>query len=86
MVAIRSTPREDLYIIYAGQNPDNGRPIIKARVNPLVMWVWVGLLVMAFGTSVALVPNAAAKLARVTKPAKERLPLAQPAPATEAGD
>jgi cytochrome c-type biogenesis protein CcmF len=90
MVAIRSTPREDLYLIYAGQNPDTGRPIIKARVNPLVMWVWVGLLVMAFGTLVALVPNAQAKLARLTKPVKVRAAIAEaavaPTSAMEAGD
>lgn len=83
MVAIRSTPREDLYLIYAGQNPDTGRPIIKARVNPLVMWVWVGLLVMAFGTAVALAPSvAASKLAQVPKPVKARTPIAQPATAS----
>ncbi|MBV8207276.1 MAG: heme lyase CcmF/NrfE family subunit, partial [Acidobacteria bacterium] len=72
MVSVRSTPREDLYIIYAGQNPDTGRPILKARVNPLVMWVWVGLLVMGLGTLVALVPSVpATRLARVPKPARE---------------
>ena len=92
MVAIRSTPREDLYLIYAGQNQDTGRPIIKARVNPLVMWVWVGLLVMGFGTLVALAPSiAATKLARVPKPIKATAPLAAPATTAtrasmEAGD
>ena len=40
MVANRSTAREDLYLIYAGRNPDTGRPVIKARINPLVAWVW----------------------------------------------
>jgi len=92
MVAIRSTPREDLYLIYAGQNQDTGRPIIKARVNPLVMWVWVGLLVMGFGTLVALVPSVAAvKLARVPQLARQPVPLARPATSAtsasmEAGD
>jgi cytochrome c-type biogenesis protein CcmF len=59
MPAIRSTLAEDLYVVYEGQNPDSGRPIIKAHLNPLVSWIWIGLIVMVFGTVVALVPNAA---------------------------
>jgi cytochrome c-type biogenesis protein CcmF len=57
-----------LYIVYEGVNQDTGRPIIKVHLNPLVMWIWVGLLVMIFGTIIALVPNAAA--IRVTAPAR----------------
>jgi cytochrome c-type biogenesis protein CcmF len=56
---VRSTLKEDLYVVYEGQNLDTGRPIIKAHLNPLVPWIWVGVLVMIFGTIVALVPNAA---------------------------
>jgi cytochrome c-type biogenesis protein CcmF len=57
--AIRSTLAEDLYVVYEGQNPDTGHPIIKVHLNPMVSWIWIGLLVMVFGTVVALVPNAA---------------------------
>ncbi len=57
MVAIRSTPQEDLYLVYAGKNPETDRPIIKAHLNPLVMWVWIGVAIVVFGTLVALVPN-----------------------------
>jgi cytochrome c-type biogenesis protein CcmF len=57
--AIRSNLQEDLYVVYEGQNPDTGRPIIKAHLNPMVCWVWIGLLVIVFGTALALVPNAA---------------------------
>jgi len=59
IVANHSTIREDLYVIYEGKNPDTGHPIIKAFVNPLVSWVWTGVLVIIFGTLAALVPNAA---------------------------
>ncbi len=65
---VRSTLKEDLYIVYEGQNPDTGRPIIKAHLNPLVPWIWIGVLVMIFGTIVALVPNAAP--VRVAVPAR----------------
>jgi cytochrome c-type biogenesis protein CcmF len=66
--SVRSTLKEDLYVVYEGQNPETGRPIIKAHLNPLVSWIWIGVLVMIFGTVVALVPNAAPL--RATVPAR----------------
>jgi cytochrome c-type biogenesis protein CcmF len=58
----------DLYLVYEGVNQDTGRPIIKAHLNPLVPWIWTGLLVMIFGTITALIPNAAP--IRVPAPAR----------------
>jgi cytochrome c-type biogenesis protein CcmF len=57
MPRIRSTAGEDLYLVYEGLNQDTGRPIIKAHLNPLVMWIWVGVWIMIAGTLLALVPN-----------------------------
>jgi len=57
MVAIHSVPSWDLYVVYEGTNPDTGQPIIKAFLNPLVGWIWAGLVVLVFGTIVALVPS-----------------------------
>ena len=37
--------------------PDTGQPIIKAFLNPLVGWIWAGLVILIFGTFVALVPS-----------------------------
>ncbi len=68
MPSIHSTLREDLYLVYEGQNNDTGRPIIKAHLNPLVMWIWVGVLIMIAGTIVALIPNAVP--VRVAAPAR----------------
>jgi len=74
-VAIHHSALEDLYVIYAGKNPENGHTIIKAFVNPLVSYVWIGVLVLIFGTGLALVPNAApvraAVPATVTVPAMQ---------------
>jgi cytochrome c-type biogenesis protein CcmF len=70
MVANRSTPEEDLYVVYEGQNLDTGRPIIKVHLNPLVMWIWVGVWIIIAGTVVALIPNAAP--VRVPAPARMR--------------
>ena len=58
----------DVYLVYEGRNETTGRPIIKAHLNPMVPWIWTGLLVMVFGTILALVPNAAATV-RIPAPA-----------------
>jgi len=65
---IRSTIKEDLYLTYEGLNETTGRPIIKAHLNPLVMWIWVGVLIMIGGTVLALIPSAAP--VRVRAPAR----------------
>jgi cytochrome c-type biogenesis protein CcmF len=57
MVAIHSTPAGDLYLVYEGMNPDTGRPVIKAMLNPLVGWIWAGVLLMLVGTLMALLPK-----------------------------
>jgi len=63
MPAIRSTIAEDLYLVYTGNNPDNGRPIIRAHLNPLVSWIWYGAGLLLLGTLLALIPSmATAKL------------------------
>ena len=57
MVAMHSTLASDLYVIYEGKNPDTDRPIIKVFLNPLMNWIWIGVLIVVMGTFVALVPN-----------------------------
>ena len=70
MVAIYSTLREDLYVVYAGQSPDNQMPVIHAYLNPLVKWIWLGGLVVVLGTIVTLLPNRRAVLAFSAVPQK----------------
>jgi cytochrome c-type biogenesis protein CcmF len=72
MVANHSTMRWDLYLVYEGTDQVSGLPIIKAFLNPLVMWIWVGLSVVVFGTLVALAPSLSPARAavRVTAPAE----------------
>jgi cytochrome c-type biogenesis protein CcmF len=66
-VGIRRAWNEDLYLILAGIDDINGvvqgtnpRPIVTFRVlvQPLVPWIWIGGLIMAIGTLVALWPGA----------------------------
>ena len=57
MVAMHSTLQNDLYVIYEGKNPDTDKPIIKVFLNPLMNWIWIGVVIVVMGTFVALVPN-----------------------------
>jgi cytochrome c-type biogenesis protein CcmF len=72
--SIRSTFKEDLYLVYEGQN-EKGNPIIKAHLNPLVMWIWLGVWIILGGTVMALIPNAPAP---VRVPAARRVEQAAP--------
>jgi cytochrome c-type biogenesis protein CcmF len=56
-VSIRTTLREDLYAVLAGQDPESGKAIVEVFVNPLVAWVWIGGFVTLLGTLLALVPS-----------------------------
>jgi cytochrome c-type biogenesis protein CcmF len=73
MVAISSTLKEDLYVVYAGRSPDSNLPVIHAYLNPLVKWIWLGGLVVVLGTILALLPNRQAVM--VMSPAAETSPI-----------
>jgi cytochrome c-type biogenesis protein CcmF len=75
MVAIHSVPGWDLYVVYEGANPDTGHPIIKAFLNPLVGWIWAGVVFIVWGTFIALVP------AQIPATASLRVPAAKVVPA-----
>lgn len=55
-VAVRTTLREDLYVILAGWN-DDGSATLKVIINPLVVWLWIGFIVFIFGTLIAMLPD-----------------------------
>jgi cytochrome c-type biogenesis protein CcmF len=65
MVALHSTLASDLYVIYEGKNPDTERPIIKVFLNPLMNWIWIGVLIVVGGTFLALIPNLTRTTARL---------------------
>jgi len=56
-VALKSSPIEDLYVVFAGVDETSGRAVIQVFLNPLVVWVWWGTIVLAFGTIVAILPD-----------------------------
>jgi cytochrome c-type biogenesis protein CcmF len=57
IVALHSTAQSDLYTVFEGTNPDSGLPIIKAYLNPLIAWIWIGVSIVIIGTFIALTPN-----------------------------
>ena len=67
--AIRSTPVEDLYILYSEVQPDGSSAAFRLLVNPLVMWMWVAGPLLLLGTLVALWPSRQRAVAYVTRPA-----------------
>ncbi len=68
IVAIHSSLENDLYVVFEGTNPDNDKPIIKFFINPLVNWIWVGVVIVIFGTFIALAPPLKTATRRVEVP------------------
>jgi cytochrome c-type biogenesis protein CcmF len=57
-VAIRSTLTADLYTVLAGVDDKSGMATFDVFLTPLVSWLWLGGLIIALGTVVAIWPNA----------------------------
>src|SRR6202051_1524560 len=75
MVAISSTLREDLYVVFAGTNPDTNMPVIHAYLNPLVKWIWLGGVVVVLGTILALLQTRQAVMVLSSATAGESAPV-----------
>ena len=83
MVAIYSTLKEDLYVVYAGRSPETQQPVIHVYLNPLVKWIWLGGAIVVLGTILALVPNRQAVLVmRAATQPVSAAPAPQPVSAT----
>jgi cytochrome c-type biogenesis protein CcmF len=55
-VAIRRSISEDLYITLGSYDEARRAVALKLVTNPLVDWMWLGFLVMAFGALLVLAP------------------------------
>lgn len=69
-VAIRTSLREDIYLVLAGLSEDRTRASFKVYINPLQMWLWVGTIIVLIGTVVVLIPEFSRSTVRVTAPAR----------------
>lgn len=55
-VAIDSSPLRDVYVVLVGLTPD-GLARISVFINPMMMWIWVGGLIMVLGSIIAVWPS-----------------------------
>ena len=55
--AIRTTALEDLYVILTYWENEGQLVSLKAVVNPLIVWMWIGGAVLVLGTGVAVWPS-----------------------------
>ena len=61
-VGIRSTPWEDLYLTLGGVEPDGSAATLKVMVKPMVMWIWIGGLIITFGALITIIPSRTGKV------------------------
>jgi cytochrome c-type biogenesis protein CcmF len=83
-VSITPGLREDLYLVMATVNQETRVAHLKAFVNPLTLWIWVGGLLLVLGVVVAMWPEAAREAALAFTP-KKRDDDRPRAPATDTG-
>jgi cytochrome c-type biogenesis protein CcmF len=57
-VSIISTLREDLYTVMASVSPTTRVAHLKAFVTPLVLWIWLGAVILIIGTAIGMWPEA----------------------------
>jgi cytochrome c-type biogenesis protein CcmF len=57
-VAILSRLDEDIYVSMSGFGGENEKTAnFRVYINPLINWVWLGFVVLAFGTFICLIPQ-----------------------------
>ena len=66
-VALRTNLKEDLYLVLASIEPD-GLAAFQVIITPMVLWLWIGGILLILGTLVAAWPAASRPVA-VTVPA-----------------
>jgi len=69
-VALRSSLKEDLYVVFSGVSQTNSKTVFHAYLFPLVSWIWVGGIVFVLGTLICLLPSKHGK-AEPKAPAKK---------------
>lgn len=63
---VLSTVSEDLYLLFLGEQ--SGFGTIKAYINPLIQFLWVGGIILVIGTLVAMWPTPTARRQTATVP------------------
>ncbi len=76
MVALHSTAQSDLYVVFDGRDPNTNQPEIRAQLHPLITWIWIGVVIVVFGTGIALVPNLQRTSVRLRNESDDTVPVA----------
>jgi cytochrome c-type biogenesis protein CcmF len=56
-VGVLHSLRDDLYVVLGNLSKPSGRASIQVYVNPLVSWIWLGVVVLIFGAIISLWPS-----------------------------
>jgi cytochrome c-type biogenesis protein CcmF len=56
-VAIRVRLSEDVYLVLTGFDLESQQANFRVYLNPLILWVWLGFLILALGTLICLIPQ-----------------------------
>jgi cytochrome c-type biogenesis protein CcmF len=93
-VAIRTNWREDVYIALAGWEDAGAITALQIKINPLVVWLWVGSIILGVGALYCMLPPLLPAVRRVLVPAQAQgaasrssgalRPTIQPTPALSA--
>jgi cytochrome c-type biogenesis protein CcmF len=81
-VAIRSSWREDVYVSLAGWEDGGAVSAIQVRINPLVLWIWVGGIIMTAGALLCMLPPLLPRAVRAVAAEPAAEPSVAPAPMT----
>ncbi len=72
-IALRSTWTEDLYISLAGWEAGGTVAAIAVHVNPVVVWIWLGGIVMVLGGVFCMLPRVVPQFGRTAGAVDETL-------------
>ncbi len=60
-VDISTSPARDFYVVLAGPGTESTTEhpigVFHIYVNPLVLWIWIGTLLLVLGTAISMVPD-----------------------------
>jgi len=71
-VYIRSNLFEDIYVIMSTIDPTTQRGTFRVIQRPLVNWIWIGGLILVFGSLLAMWPTKKQVLARLSEEREHR--------------
>ncbi|MCU0655095.1 MAG: cytochrome c biogenesis protein CcsA [Polyangiaceae bacterium] len=58
-VSMLHTLRDDIYVVLGSANPQTKVATFQIHINPLVSYIWLGLIIVIFGSAVCLWPDLA---------------------------